>query len=519
MSIDVPAPPTLTAYEQLPATRVLKPPAVFDAPPAPKRGDRLLTAALSSSAIWLVPLLIVQAWFSFRLTNTLEQDEALYINAGHQLIAHMLHGTRTPAFGSYFSGVPALYSVPAAMLDHVGGPALVHAANTLLVMAATIFVYLSTRRLFGHGPALIAAGIFAVNPAAIFVGRFASFDAPSLFLLAVSTYLAIRASERWQFALALGPCLILATAEKYFALAFIPSVLALLVLVSVQRVGRRRAARTVAISAAGLLVAGGVAALLIAPLDWHGLLSTSINRAPILPESRADLLRACAHYIGALTVAGLIGAVLLWRRWLIAAVLFASALIPALVQIKLNESASLHKNLAFGVLFLAPLVGVAGVALLRQGRLLILRAPAALACVALVLSSGMGTSSAMVHGWPNAAGIDKVLAQYVQRGSDQYLVDNSSVQEYYLSGISNYSQWETTFAPIYQGPNGAQIMQNQLTNGKFSLFLYCDEGSTLGLDHQMLTVLERRYTLVAKVPLSAADTHQFWYLWRAELPQ
>ena len=34
----------------------------------------------------------------------------------------------------------------------------------------------------------------------------------------------------------------------------------------------------------------------------------------------------------------------------------------------------------------------------------------------------------------------------------------------------------------------------------------------------MLSVLHRRYTLVAKVPLSPDDHHQFWYLMAAELP-
>ena len=41
----------------------------------------------------------------------------------------------------------------------------------------------------------------------------------------------------------------------------------------------------------------------------------------------------------------------------------------------------------------------------------------------------------------------------------------------------------------------------------------------IGLDRKMLAVLHRRYTLVAKIPLSPDDPHQFWYLWLAELPR
>jgi hypothetical protein len=517
VSIDLPPPRTMTADPQL---RTARPPTRPDAVrPDRSRLDRLVTRVLTSRAIWLAPVLIVQAWFSFRLSNTLEDDEALYVNAGHQLIAHILHGTRAPDFGTYFSGVPSLYSVPAAMIDHIGGVPLVHATNTVMLMVATVFVYLTTRRLFGHPAALIAAGVFAVNPAAIFVGRFASFDAPSLLLLAVSMYLAVRASDHWRFAVATGPCLVLATAAKYFAVAFVPSVLALLLIVSAQRVGLRRGLKLTALAILGLLVAAGIGLLVVAPTDWQGVWFSSLHRSAILPESRTELLRACIRAIGGLAFAGLVGLVLLRRRRLLAGLLLATSLIPAAVQLRLGDWTSLQKNMVFGLIFLAPLVGVTGVALLRQGRRLGLRAPIALACFVLLLSSGMGTSSAMIRGWPNSTTIDTVMARYVHPGSDRYLVDNSQIPEYYLSGISNYDQWYTTYDTQYHGAHGVQVMQDQLADGQFRLFLYRDEGSTIGLDRKMLSVLHRRYTLVAKIPLSPDDPHQFWYLWLAELPR
>jgi 4-amino-4-deoxy-L-arabinose transferase-like glycosyltransferase len=524
MSIEAPPPPTVSTSlrvipDAAPTRTRTRTPLLLPARRASSATDRLLTRILTSQSIWLTPLLIVQAWFSFRLRNSLEEDEALYINAGHQLIAHMLHGTRAPDFGAYFSGVPSLYSVPAAMLDHVGGVTLVHTANTLTVMVATIFVYLTTKRLFGHPAALIAAAVFGLNPASIFVGRFASFDAPCLLLLAVGTYLAVRASDHWIYALATGPCLILAAAEKYFALAFIPSVFVILLVANAQRVGLRKSLRATAIAGVGLVAAAGLALLLVSHSDWQGFNGTSLDRITLLPETRRTLLAACVHYIGGLTLAGVLACVLLRRRWLLAVALLATSLIPALAQIRFSESASLHKNLAFGLPFLAPLVGVLGVALVRRGRLLALRVPVAVACVVLVLSSGMGTSAAMVHGWPNSDNIDTVLAHYVQRGSDRYLVDDSQIPEYYLSNITNYDQWGTTFDSVYQGPRGVQFMQQQLENGYYTLFLYRDEGSTVVLDKAMLSVLQRRYTLVAKVPLSKTDTTHFWYLWAAELPR
>lgn len=483
------------------------------------RIDDLLTWVTSTQALWLAPVLILQAVLTFRLSNSLEEDEALYINSGHQLIANMLHGTKIPDFGAYFSGVPSVYTVPAAMLDRVGGANLVHAANTLLIMTATVLIYFTTRRLFGHGSALVAAVIFATNPATIFVARFASIDAPSLLALTAALYCAVRATDRKTFAILTGVLLVLATAEKYFALAFIPSILAILVVANLRAAGRRRTALALGLAVTALLAAGGLGALLLSKSDWTGLGVTSLDRHTLLPESRAALFHASWDYIGPLVIVALLAVILLHRTWLLAGLLLATALIPAAAQIYLGESASLHKNIAFGIVFLAPVLGVAGVALVRSGRFLGLRAPLALLGVILLLSSGIGTSAAMVRGWPNSTQIDNVLRQYVHPGSQQYLVDGSSIPAYYLSGVTNYNQWVSTYDVSYANADGAQRLRDQIANGKFTLVLYRSQDATPGLDQAMLAMLRDRYTLVAKIPLNSGNPHAYWSLWLSELPR
>jgi Dolichyl-phosphate-mannose-protein mannosyltransferase len=481
----------------------------------PSTIDRAVARALTSQSIWLLPLLIVQAWFCFRLSNTFDQDEAMSVNAGHQLIAHLLHGTPVPAFGSYFSGVPSAYAVPAAMVDALGGAGLVHAASTAMVMLTTVAVYLVTRRLFGQSAALVAAGVFAVDPAAVFIGRYASFDAPALLLLALALCLAVKAADRWLYAVAIGPVLVLACAEKYLVLALVPGVLLLTAIVGVQEFGRRRGLRAAALATAATLAAAGLLAVTLTSADWHGLMFTSLDRVTQMPESRAALLRQCLRYGGGLTAAGLAGVIVLRERWRLPVVLLAMSAVPALAQLRFNEGTSLERNMAFGLLFLAPLVGVAGAHLLRRGRVLAARAAAALAALVLLLSSGMGTSAAMVNGWPNSAQIDMILAHYVHAGPQRYLADGSQIPAYYLSRSTSYGQWQTTSAPRYDGLRGARLLARELERRTFALFLYRDEGPTIGLDHDMLPILKRGYILVAKVPISPNDPHQFWYLWQA----
>jgi hypothetical protein len=525
MSVDTPAP----SYWDAEARLVLLPkiprrPEIEQRDPwldlrQPSRLDSLLTRIASAQALWLTPVLILQAVLTFRLTNSLEEDEALYINSGHQIIANMLHGTKIPDFGSYFSGVPALYTVPAAILDRLGGTTLVHTANTLMIMLATVFIYLTTRRLFGHGAALIAAAIFAINPATIFVARFASFDAPSLLLLTAAFYFAVRATDRGTFAVLAGMLPVGAAAEKYFALAFVPSVLAILVAANLNRTGRRPTAIALARTVTAMVVAAAITGYAMAPGDWAGLRSTSVYRLALLPESRLDLLGDSWTYIGPLIVAGLFAAIVLRRTWLLALVLLGTALIPAAAQIYFGESASLHKNIAFGVVFLAPLVGVAGMALLRRGRHLAVRAPLALVGVVLLLSSGIGTSAAMVRGWPNSTRIDNVLRQYAHQGDQRYLVDGSSIPAYYLSDVTNYNQWISTYDIPYATAGGAQRLRNQIANGDFRLVLYRTQDATPALDRAMISTLRERYTLVARVPIGTGTTHEYWSLWLSELPR
>jgi hypothetical protein len=261
----------------------------------------------------------------------------------------------------------------------------------------------------------------------------------------------------------------------------------------------------------------GMAVILMSPQDWHGITSTSsLNRDVLLPTSRLDLIGDSLHYVGVLAAVGLIGVFLARRQRLVMGILVASGVLPIVLQFRLGEAESLHKNIAFGLIFLAPAVGAAAIALVRRGPKLALRAPLALVGVIAVLSSGTGTSQAMVNGWPNTDQITRIMAGYVQPGNDRYLVDGSQIQEYYLSGLTSYRQWWSTYDADYYGPNGAELLRHRLASGYFSAFLYRDNGPTAALDHQMLPILRARYTLAARIPVSKSDKHDYWNLWTTE---
>ena len=164
------------------------------AAPRPRRAARL-----RAPGNWpLLAVLAVQAALSLRLVgaNTAFQDEALYLWAGHLEWARLLHGTPVPPFPSYFSGAPVIYPPLAALADSAGGLAAARILSLLLMLGATTLLWAAARLLSGRRAAFFAAALFAVLGPTLHLGSFATYDAMSLFLLALASWLVIRAGDR-----------------------------------------------------------------------------------------------------------------------------------------------------------------------------------------------------------------------------------------------------------------------------------------------------------------------------------
>jgi hypothetical protein len=482
------------------------------------RLDTALNRATASQAFWLTPVLVLQALLCFRLTNGLDENEALTINSGHQMIAQLLHGTPTPAFGNYLGGVPALFAVPAAMLDHVGGPSLVHGVNSLMVLLATVLVYLSSRRTFGQGAGIIAAAIFAINPATLFVSRYASGDAPALLLLAAAGYVVTSPERRRSHPYLTALFLTTAVAEKYAVVMFVPGILAAGLVIGSRRDGFRFAWRSIAtttVTTIGL----GLGWAILARNDWSGFTSTALGGRTAADVAGSTLLRDSWDYVGLIALASVAAVPMIRRHRLTTGVLCTAGLIPVGLQIAYHQSATLQRNIGLSMVFLAPVLGLLGTWLVRQGRLLGLRAPLAIAGAVALISSGMGTSAQMIHGWPSSTSIDSALRYYVHDGTQRYLVDGSNLPAYYLSDVTSYGQWASTLDPRYAGANGQQLLRDDVESAEYRLVLYRDNGATPALDRSMRSALRTRYTLVARMPVTQGKTNAYWSLWLAELPR
>lgn len=424
----------------------------------------------------LLGLLLAQAVLSLRLRNSAFEDEALYLYAGHLELDHLVHGGPAhPEFLRYFSGSPYLYPVAGAAVDSVFGLAGARALGLACMLGATALLYSLTRMLFNERVALCAAAAFAVAQSTLFLGNFATYDPPAILLLALAGWAAVRTARSGTLlaSLLVAPPLATAVAVKYASGLYLPTVAALAVLAAYPHRGWRAVGRAVGIPAvvAGLLgvaLAGGGRAHLA------GLTSTTTGRAAG-SDGLLELLLDTLRWVGPLFLLAVLGTVLYARRermgelppapdeagsgrsrtgrLLLGGLLSATALLAPAYQIHLHTGTSLHKHVGFGLLFAAPM---AGVAMSRLAGAHFRRPELAIVGWVVLLVLGLAQSQDRYHVWPDTTRLIATLRP--QLGPDRhYLVGANWVPQYYLRADSRPDQWTSTYSIDYTDRRGRHL--------------------------------------------------------------
>jgi len=411
------------------------------------------------AAAWpLLVVLAVQAALSVRLlhADTAFQDEALYLWAGHLQWAHWLHGTPTPPFPYYFSGAPVIYPPLGALADSIGGLAAARVLSLLFMLGATGLAWGTTARLFGRRAAFFAAALFAVLGPTLHLGAFATYDAMSLFLIALAAWFVVRAGNRGDatgWMVAAGAALALANAAAYSSVLFDVFVLALAVLVVWPAAGGRLAARragTLLVVTAALLTAG----LLIGGNSYlSGFEQTTLARAPG-SESALSVLSDSWSWAGLILALAVCGVIVSWagrRGWAqttLLAVLALAVVAGPLEQARLHTAASLNKHVGLGAWFAVIAAGYAidrFIAAAPEGRAQAVTTGACVAALAFPLVLGASQSWQFSSNWPNATAFIAVMRPLVSQTRGPMLVEDPSIAEYYLAvDGTQWRRWSST---------------------------------------------------------------------------
>jgi Dolichyl-phosphate-mannose-protein mannosyltransferase len=469
----------------------------------------------ASAWLPLAVVLAVQAALSVRLVgaDTAFQDEGTYLWAGHLEWAHVLHGASLPPFATYFSGAPVIYPPLGALADNVGGLAGARVLSLVFMLGSTVLAWDVTRRLFGRRAAFFAAALFAVLGPTLHLGSFATYDAMSLFLLALATWLVAGAGERGEATgrmAAAGVVLALANATAYSTALFDPVVLVMAVFVA-WPAGRRAAARrgailiavTLVLLVAGLLIGGG--------RYLTGIRQTTLQRAPGSDPSLTVLLHAWS-WTGVIIVLALSAVFTSWatrqdRRysWLLA-VLAAAALLGPVEQAILHTTDSLNKHVGAGAWFAAIAAGYAAdafIAAAEPGRSRTLTTSGCVVALAFPLFFGISQSWQFATSWSDSSTFIAIFGPLADHSSGRMLVEDPGPARYYLSSGSQWQRWSSTRNIVLPGgastggPTGGVVAPGNpasfaryISQGYFS-YVALNFADTTTLDHQIRADLAR----------------------------
>ncbi len=492
-------------------------------------------------------ILAVQAALSFRLikADTAFQDEALYLWAGHREIAHLLHGAPLPPFPTYFSGAPVIYPLVGALGDSIGGLSAARILSLVFMLGATGLLWSTTRLLYGEIAAFFAAALFAVLGPTLHLGSFATYDAMSVFLVALSAWCVVKASAAsgeqdhatgWM--IAAGVALAVANATAYSIALFDPVVILLAFVTSAAATTPRLALRRCLTLLIVAMVLIGLGLLIGGSYYRTGINNTTIQRAPG-PDSALTIFADSWFWTGSVAVLALIGVIIsLSRRpwtsasWPPLLCTAALALVPA-EQASLHTVASLNKHGTMGTWFAAIAAGFAIAAFAGWSEAGRTRAITVGACVvALVLPAKLGISQAQTFAteWPNSTSFTAILGPLVNNSPGRVLVEDPSIAEYYLSAGRDWQRWSGTrniVLPSGQSTGGPSKNAGVVGSGNAGVYaVFIQEGyfSLVALNFADTRPLDRairadlghnhRYHIIDVVPYGPA--HGTYVIWRYE---
>jgi len=494
----------------------------------------------------LFAVLVVQTLLSVRLlgADTAFVDEAAYLWAGHLEWAHWLHGVAIPPFSAYFSGAPVMYPPLGALADSLGGLTGARVLSLVFMLGATVLLWDVTSRLFGRQAGFFAAALFAVAGPTLHLGAFATYDAMSLFLLALAAWLVAGAGEQQEAVgrmAGAGAVLALANATAYSSVLFDPVIVALALVIALPS-GRRLAARrcgSLVTVLVALIIAG---ALLGGSSYWQGITQTTLGRAAGV-ASPLRVLQDAWSWTGVIIVLAICGVVASWvshryaaRTWLLV-VLTAAALLGPLEQAHLHTLDALNKHVGLGAWFAAIAAGYAVDRFITAAPVGQPRTMTCAACViALAFPASLGATQSreFATSWPNSASFIAIFRPLASHSTGHLLVEDPSIAEYYLAAGHNWQRWSSTRnivrpggtstgGPIHGDVVGAgdpAVFEHYIAHGYFSL-VALNFDDTTALDHGIATELHRSplYHTIGVVPYDIGTTMGTYVIYRYEPPK
>jgi hypothetical protein len=505
----------------------------------PSRG---LAYVLSTRRWPIVIILLIQAALSMRLcwSNTDFQDEGLYLSAGYLQLEHHAQLAQIQQLQTWFSGSPAIYPRLGALAAQYGGLAGARLLSLVFMLLATAAVYAVTRRLwYSRVPAAFAAALFGWLGSTQFLGALATFDAMSLALLALATWLGVRAVPcrapvRYLLLVAAAPLILAANATKYMSLLYAPIVIAVVSLAMWRVRGWASA------FASGLVMTAATVLLVLFAYRRSGGYYTAGIKFSTLTRtvgtySAQQVLAASGRWIGLLVALAFVAATAItWRHRdaataLLAWALAGAALLAPVQEARLHTTVSLYKHVGFGTWFACAAVGwllANGFEAYERGSIPKLRRLwLGAAIAALAAAIGVVTAGTQYHDWPNSSAATTELTGLV-KPHGEYLAEDYDQFTYALRGSVPMSEWWNTWSFSYTDPKTKKHLEN---NAAYAAAIRYRYFSVIILDFQDTVTTDKAidqdikkshdYRLIATIPFTTSAGPGDYLVWVPTTPK
>jgi len=381
------------------------------------------------------------------------------------------------------------------------------------MLGATTLLWSTTSRLCGRQAGFFASALWAFLGPTLMLGAYATYDAMSLFLLALAAWCATAHLTRKEAAgwmVAGAAALALANAAKYASTIFDPEVVVLAVFITWPRPGGKAALRRGALLttfAFGILY---LAIRFAGPYYRTGVSQTTLTRVSGT-DSMSTVLEHGAIWVGSVFALACIGVALSVIRWKdryrtpLLALLAGGALLAPVEQARIHTLTSLNKHAAFGAWFAAIAAGYAidkASARLRPFPQAAIMATAGGAIAAIAIG-GFAQAQVLFTSWPSATGFVSALRPIAAKTHGPMLVEVSPLATYYLASGSQWNRWSNTYgiqlmsgATAGYSPGKVNTAGNPDAYAKFIARGYfaiiaLNSGATPSLDHAIEADLAR----------------------------
>jgi Dolichyl-phosphate-mannose-protein mannosyltransferase len=532
-----------------------EPPAANGAGPAPaaraSQGAAGPGGLLSARGWPLAVVLVIQAALSLRLvwSATAFLDEGEYLTVGRLELAHLLHHAPMPDVATYLSGSPIVYPPLAAIADDIGGLAGARLLSLVFMLVTTAALYGVTWRLLSSRlAAFFAAALFGWLGTAQFLGAFATYDAMALMLLALATWLGLRAIEadsalRYVLLCAAGFGLAAADAAKYASALFNPVVLAVVTLAAWRADGRKAA-----LDSLGAMVLAAALPLTVGydlggSSLGQGITSTTLTRAASNDSVRA-ILDLSAHATGIIAVLGVLGALLItarrpgWTTVTLAWALAAAEFLAPAEQARIHTLTSLFKHVGYGAWFACVIAGYLlaelpallarlsrsrppGAATARPRWALLAGTAAGTAAVLAAGAFGVTVANGQYGNWADSRAMIAELSRLAQPNG-YYLVEDPSVVTYYLGSKIPFSHIDSTYTSFnYTDPQTRKMLfsipafADSIKRGYFS-YIVLAFGDTYGQDQAIVQDIsqDHDYRMIDKISYPTSYGSSKYMIWQ-----